>query len=118
MAVAAEFRRLRSPFVRNGRGLGARPIHDRDAAYAVFWAAFDDAVAIGHVYQHVALAVEETNDLQCLEQETAALVENPLPVLQFAGDFDRPDLATGYAGVAGVLRDAEPPFQPTRFAPG
>src|SRR6266403_1609702 len=66
MSLAAEFRCRGLPsslFVRNGRGLGARPIHDRDAADAVFWAALDDAVAVGHVYQHIALLIKEPDYL-------------------------------------------------------
>jgi hypothetical protein len=66
MSLAAEFRWRRaaaSPLARTGGDLGARPIHDRDAADAVFWAAPDDPVAIGHVYQHITLVIEEPDDL-------------------------------------------------------
>ena len=83
MALAVEFRDALpvSPLARNGRGLGAGPIHDRDAADAVFWAALDHAVAVGDIHQDIALVVEETDDLQGLEDETAAFIENTLSVL-------------------------------------
>src|ERR1700752_1347893 len=92
---------------RNRRALCTGPVHDRNAADAVLRATFDDPVAIAHVYQHVALAVEEADHLKRLEQETAPLVENTLSVLQFASDLDWADLTTCNAGVAGVLGDTQ-----------
>jgi hypothetical protein len=44
-----------------------RPAHNRNRAYAVLWAAFDDPVAVGHINQDVALLVEEAHDLKRLE---------------------------------------------------
>ena len=90
MQATPKFRTARVPqsmFAGNGRGLGAGPIHDRDAADAVFWAALDNAVAIGHVDQRIALAIEEPDDLQRLEKKTAPFVENPLPVPELGGDL-------------------------------
>ena len=58
---------------RTADSLGCRPAHDRYAADAVLRAAFDEAVAVGHVDQHVALTVEEADDLKCLEDEAAPL---------------------------------------------
>jgi len=50
-----------------GSSLWYRPAHDRNAADAVLRAAFDEAVAVGHIDQHVALTVEEADDLKSLE---------------------------------------------------
>lgn len=47
----------------NAGGLCAGPVHDRHTADAIFRTAFDDAVAIGHIDQYVALAVEEADHL-------------------------------------------------------
>src|SRR5215471_12943392 len=101
----------------NSGGLGAGPIHDRDAADTVLRAALDHAIAVGNVYQHVTLAVEEANDLQRLEKKTAPFVENPLPVPELGGDLYRADLATGNAGIAGILCNTKPALQPTRLCP-
>jgi len=90
MQATPKFRTARVPqsmFAGNGRGLGAGPIHDWDAADTVLRAALDHAIAVGNVYQHIALAVEEANDLQRLEKKTAPFVENPLPVPELGGDL-------------------------------
>jgi hypothetical protein len=104
--------RWRSPQWRNRRALRTGPTHDRNAADAVLWAAFDDAIAVGNVHQYVAFAIEKADDLQGFEQETAPLVEDALPVLQFTGNFDWAYLAAGNAGITGVLGDPEAALQP------
>src|SRR4051812_45944843 len=55
--------------------LGCDPAHHRDGADRVLRAALDDAVAVGHVHEHVALAIIEPHDVQLLEHEAAVLVE-------------------------------------------
>src|SRR5262249_51296123 len=70
-------------------------------------AALQDAVAIRDIDQHVALSVEEPNDLQRLEEEAAPLVENALAILELSCDVNRADLAACDAGIAGVLGDAQ-----------
>ena len=111
MQATPKFRTARVPqsmFAGNGRGLGAGPIHDWDAADTVLRAALDHAIAVGNVYQHIALAVEEANDLQRLEKKAAPFVEYPFSILQLAIDFERPDLVAVDADVAGVFCDTEP----------
>src|SRR5215469_12739588 len=89
---------------------GGRPRHDRDRADAVLWAALDQPVAVGDVDQHIALAVEEADHLQSLEDEAAPLVEDTLAVRDLAADLDRTDLTAGDAGIAGVLGNAQRPL--------
>src|SRR3984893_5406149 len=90
-----------------------RPVHNRNRADAILGAAFDDPVAVGHIDQHVALAVKEANDLKRLEDEAAPFVENALTILNLAVDLDRANLSAGDAGVAGVLGHAESALHPS-----
>jgi hypothetical protein len=47
--------------------LWCRPSHDGYGADAVFRAALDDPIAVGHVDQHITFTVEEAHDLKRLE---------------------------------------------------
>ena len=95
--------------------LWCRPPHDRHSADAVLRATLDYPVAVRHVNQHIALAVEKAHDLKLLEHEAAMLVEDSLAVLEFTDDLDRPDLTTGDAGVTRVLRHAQFALHPSRL---
>ena len=68
-----------------------RPPHDRHRADAVLRATLDNPIAVCHVNQHIALAVEEAHDLKTLEHE---------------------------AGVTRVLRHAQSALHPSRLRPG
>ena len=107
----------RSLLLANAGTLATWPVHDWNTAYAVFWAALDDAVAIGHIDQHIALAVEEADYLQFLEEKAAALVKDTLAVLELGDDLDRPDLTACDTGVAGVFSDPQPTLQPSCLRP-
>ena len=98
--------------------LWRRPPHDRHRADAVLRATLDNPIAVRHVNQHIALAVEEAHDLKLLEHEAAVLVEDALAVLELAEDLDRADLTTGDAGVTRVLRHAQFALHPSRLRPG
>ncbi len=95
-----------------------RPPHDRHRADAVLRATLDNPIAVRHINQHIALAVEEAHDLKLLERETAVFVEDALAVLEFANDLDRADLTTGDAGVTRILRHAQLALHPSRFRTG
>lgn len=95
-----------------------RPRHDRHRADAVFRAALDDPIAVGHIDQHIALGVEEAHDLKRLEDEAAVFVEDLLAVLDLAKELYRPDLAAGDAGVARVLGHAHGAFNAAGLGPG
>src|SRR6516162_383901 len=107
----------RSLLLANAGTLATWPVHDWNTAYAVFWAALDDAVAIGHIDEHIALAVEEADYLQFLEEEAAPLVKNTLAVLELGDDLDRPDLAACDTGVARVFSDPQPALHPSCLRP-
>jgi hypothetical protein len=62
------------------------------------WAAFDKTIAVGHIDQHVTLTVEETNNLQRLENQA--------------------DLAARDAGVAGVLGHPKGALHSSRLRSG
>lgn len=120
MQATPKFRTARVPqsmFAGNGRGLGAGPIHDWDAADTVLRAALDHAIAVGNVYQHIALAVEEADYLQFLEEEAAPLVKDTLAVLELGDDLDRPDLAACDTGIARVFSDPQPALHPSCLRP-
>ena len=95
-----------------------RPPHDRHRADAVLRATLDDTIAIRHINQHVALAVEEPDDLKLLEHEAAVLVEDALAVLELSDDLDRTHLTTGDAGVTRVLRHTQSALHPSRLRTG
>jgi len=101
----------------NAGTLATWPVHDWNTAYAVFWAALDDAVAIGHIDEHIALAVEEADYLQFLEEEAAPLVKDTLAVLELGDDLDRPDLAACDTGIARVFSDPQPALHPSCLRP-
>ena len=92
------------------------PLHDGHRADAVLRAARDNPVAVRHVNQDIALAIEEAHDLKRLEHEAALFVEDALAVLELAEEPNRPDLATGNAGVARILRYAQAPLTPPVWA--
>jgi len=98
--------------------LWRRPSHDRHRADAVLRATLDNPVAISHVNQHIALAVEEPDYLKLLEHEAAVLIENALAVLELTYDLDRADLTTGDACVTRVLRHAQFALHPSRLSTG
>jgi len=98
--------------------LWRRPPHDRHRADAVLRTTLDNPIAIRDVDQHIALAVEEPDDLKLLEQEAAMLVEDALAVLEFTDNVDRTDLTTGDAGVTRVLRHAQFALHPSRLSTG
>src|SRR5215472_10035021 len=91
----------------SARSLRRRPAHDRNRTDAVFRAAFDEAIAVGNINQNVTLPVEKANDVEGFEDEAASLVEDAFAVSDLADNLDRPDLAARYAGVAGILCDAQ-----------
>src|SRR6185437_3466331 len=90
------------------------PTHDRHGADGVLGAAFDHPVAVGHVHEHVALAVVEAHDVQALEHQATALIEHALAILQLAENLYGAHLAAGDARIAGVLRQSQLPFDSTR----
>src|SRR5215469_6153525 len=91
----------------SARSLWCGPAHDRNGTDAVFWAAFDNAIAVSNINQNVALPVEKANYVEGLEDEAASLVEDALALFNVADNVDPSDLAARYAGVAGVLCDAQ-----------
>jgi hypothetical protein len=99
-------------------GLWRHPPPDRHRADAVLGATLNNPIAVGHVNQHIVLAIEEAHDLKLLEHEAAVLVEDALAVLELAEDLDRTDLTTGNAGVTRVLRQAQFALHPPCLRPG
>ena len=112
--------RVSSPtrFRPRSSNLWRRPPHDRHRADAVLRATLDNPIAIRHVNQHIALAVEEPDYLKLLEHEAAVLVEDALAVLELADDLDRADLTAGDAGVTRVLRHPQFALHPSRLRTG
>src|SRR3569833_138160 len=93
------------------------PAHDGDRADGVLRTAFDDAVAVGDIHEHIALLVVEPDDVEALENEAAALLEYRLTVLQVCVYLDWTYLAAGYAGVTGVFRQSQLAFDPAGDRP-
>jgi hypothetical protein len=46
---------------RRPEAAGVDPAHDRNGAYAVFRAAFDDAIAVGTINQNIAISIDVTS---------------------------------------------------------
>jgi hypothetical protein len=110
--------RWKLEIVLNRRKLLRRPVHDRYRTDAVFRAALNYPIAVGHVDQHIALGVEEAHDLKGLEHEAAVFVEDALAVLDLSNDLNRSDLATGDAGVTRILRHTHGAFHASGLGPG
>ena len=85
---------------------------------AVLGAIFDETVAVGHIHQHVAPTVEETNDLERLENQATPLVENALAVLDVADDLDWTYLTARDAGVAWCPRSRQGTLHSSRLRSG
>ena len=102
----------------NRRRLGRLPPHDGHCADAVLRAARDDPVTVGYIDQDIALAIKEADDLKRLEDKAAVFVKDALAVLELAQEPNRPDLATGNAGVARILRYAQSAFDAAGLGPG
>ena len=100
------------------KNLWGRPSHYRNRADAVLRATLDNPIAVRHVNQNIALAIEEPHDMKFFEYEAAVLIEDALAVLEFADDLNRAHLTTRYARVTRILRQSQFALHPSRFRTG
>src|SRR5882724_10858199 len=87
--------------------LRRNPTHHRYRADGVLGASFDHTVAVRHVDEYVARFIEEAHDVQALENQTPALFEYRLAVLQVNGNLNGAHLPAGDAGIAGVFGESQ-----------
>src|SRR5665213_868472 len=98
-------------------GVGA-PGHDRHSGRGILRRTLDDAIAIDHIDQYVALGVAAPHDLHLFEEQRAALAKHILALHEFFLDLDRPNLAAGERNIGDLLRDPYPAFKATALRHG
>src|SRR4029450_11623453 len=68
------------------------PWHDRYRGRRILGRAFDDAVGIDHINEHVAFHIAAARDLHLLEKQRAPLPEHVVTLLELGLEADRADL--------------------------